>query len=241
MLNENLVRIRKEHGLTQEALASKLNVVRQTVSKWEKGIAVPDADTLCKIANALEVSVSVLLGDIESEEKLDITSISQSLAQINEQLATRNRRTANIWKIISLVLIVAISFLIGQNYFGNKNKSMMLPDLVEVSNVCFIGNDKELTCSFVPSVGNENVVFTVSMYCNDNKYPTNKVISNYQDGVCTATFDKSKLTAHVDYSVVLNVSYNGDVRNLTITDVFSFYENDYTWVSKWNDSQNNID
>ena len=37
MLSENLARIRKEKGLTQEALAVKLNVVRQTVSKWEKG------------------------------------------------------------------------------------------------------------------------------------------------------------------------------------------------------------
>ena len=63
MLNENLARVRKERGLTQEALAVKLNVVRQTISKWEKGTAVPDADTLCKVADELEVPVSELLGN----------------------------------------------------------------------------------------------------------------------------------------------------------------------------------
>ena len=59
MLNENPAKIRKERGLTQEALASKLNVVRQTISKWENGTAVPDADTLCKIADVLDVSVEI--------------------------------------------------------------------------------------------------------------------------------------------------------------------------------------
>ena len=71
MLNENLARVRKERGLTQEALAVKLNVVRQTISKWEKGTAVPDADTLCKVADELEVPVSELLGNSLQGEKSD--------------------------------------------------------------------------------------------------------------------------------------------------------------------------
>ena len=62
MLSENIKEIRKSKGLSQEELAIKLNVVRQTVSKWEKGLSVPDADTLCKIADALETSISELLG-----------------------------------------------------------------------------------------------------------------------------------------------------------------------------------
>lgn len=93
MLNENLARVRKERGLTQEALAVKLNVVRQTISKWENGTAVPDADTLCRIAEALEISVAELLGNSLHEEKMDTDKIAKSLAEINEQLAVRNRRT----------------------------------------------------------------------------------------------------------------------------------------------------
>ena len=46
MLSDNIKRIRKSKGLSQEELAIKLNVVRQTVSKWENGLSVPDSDML---------------------------------------------------------------------------------------------------------------------------------------------------------------------------------------------------
>lgn len=105
MLNENLSKLRKERGLTQEALAVKLNVVRQTISKWENGTAVPDADTLCKIADALDVSVVDLLGSPVNEEKMDMTAIAKSLAEINEQLAIRNRRSSKVLKVICGIII----------------------------------------------------------------------------------------------------------------------------------------
>ena len=62
MFNENLKIIRKAKGYTQEELAIKIHVVRQTISKWEKGLSVPDADTLSKLADVLEINVSELLG-----------------------------------------------------------------------------------------------------------------------------------------------------------------------------------
>lgn len=118
MLNENLSKVRKERGLTQEALAVKLNVVRQTISKWENGTAVPDADTLCRIAEALDVSVVDLLGSPVNEEKMDMTAIAKSLAEINEQLAVRNRRSSKILKvicgvIIGLFLLIAMVFILN--------------------------------------------------------------------------------------------------------------------------------
>ena len=69
MLNENLKQLRKSKGLSQEELAIRLNVVRQTISKWEKGLSVPDADMLIKIADIFEVSVSELLGAKIGEKK----------------------------------------------------------------------------------------------------------------------------------------------------------------------------
>ena len=90
------------------------NVVRQTVSKWEKGIAVPDADTLCAIADALDVSAAQLLGQPEKTEKTDMASIAEVLAQMNEQLAVRNRRTAKIWQVLFLASPAVIGLLIGK-------------------------------------------------------------------------------------------------------------------------------
>ena len=59
MLNENIRNLRKAKGISQEELAIKLNVVRQTVSKWEKGLSVPDSSMLVLLAEELDTSVTV--------------------------------------------------------------------------------------------------------------------------------------------------------------------------------------
>ena len=91
MFQDNLKALRKKKGITQEELAARLNVVKQTVSKWEKGLSVPDSELLIKLAEILEVPVSRLLGSkIEAEEQPD--ALAEQLSRINEQLAIKNRR-----------------------------------------------------------------------------------------------------------------------------------------------------
>ncbi|MBD5465545.1 MAG: helix-turn-helix transcriptional regulator [Lachnospiraceae bacterium] len=113
MLSENMKAIRKSKGLSQEELAIKLNVVRQTLSKWERGLSVPDSDMLICISEALETPVSTLLGETVIESKVDdLKAISEKLEIINLQLAQRKtmiRKTFH-WLLISLcVVIVTIS------------------------------------------------------------------------------------------------------------------------------------
>ena len=123
MLNENLKTLRKQRGLSQQELAVRLHVVRQTVSKWEKGLSVPDADTLIKIAKILEVSVQALLGgnmsDSEgSEDSKSSSEIAKQLTQINEQLAVRNRRTKVVLKIAGILLLLFFLFTLLQIVVG---------------------------------------------------------------------------------------------------------------------------
>ena len=109
MLNENIKALRKSKGLSQEELAVKLNVVRQTISKWEKGLSVPDSDMLISISEALETSVSTLLGDtIEEATPDDIKALSEKLEIINLQLARKKATRQKIihWGFISLCAIV---------------------------------------------------------------------------------------------------------------------------------------
>ena len=109
MLGENIKVLRKSKGLTQEELAIRLNVVRQTVSKWEKGYSVPDAELVQRLADVLEVDVKQLLGaDVEDAEEKN--EIAEQLARINEQLAIKNRRSRKIWKTIGIVLLVILVF-----------------------------------------------------------------------------------------------------------------------------------
>lgn len=107
MLSENLKTIRKQKGLSQEELAIRLHVVRQTISKWEKGLSVPDSDMLIRLAEIFEVNVSDLLGEkIEDEEKGD--ALTEQLVRINEQMAVRNRRSKMILKAVAGVIAVFI-------------------------------------------------------------------------------------------------------------------------------------
>ncbi len=116
MLNENIKAIRKSKGLSQEELAIKLNVVRQTISKWEKGLSVPDSDMLLSISEVLEIPVSTLLGETVIESKVDdLKAISEKLEIINLQLAQRKttRRKMLHWLLISVcAVIIAISAVI---------------------------------------------------------------------------------------------------------------------------------
>ena len=94
MLNENIKNLRKAKGLSQEELANRLNVVRQTISKWEKGLSVPDSSMLISLADELDTSVSTLLGETVPEHDLkdtDLKSISEKLESINLQFAKRSR------------------------------------------------------------------------------------------------------------------------------------------------------
>ena len=61
MLKDNLKSVRKSKGLSQEELAIKLNVVRQTISKWEQGLSVPDAEMLISISEVFDTPISTLL------------------------------------------------------------------------------------------------------------------------------------------------------------------------------------
>lgn len=115
MLKENIKSIRKSKGLSQEELAIKLNVVRQTISKWEQGLSVPDAEMLISISEVFETPVSILLGENTSDNKTDdLKVIAEKLETINFQLYQREKRKQKIIQglLILLCLIIIITFMI---------------------------------------------------------------------------------------------------------------------------------
>ena len=110
MFHENLKTLRKEKGFSQEQLAFRLNVVRQTISKWEKGLSVPDAELLIRLADVLDVSVSDLLGtkievpDGEDKE----TVLANELAKLNEILVTYGAKLSKLKKTIGVAVAVIL-------------------------------------------------------------------------------------------------------------------------------------
>lgn len=117
MFSENLKAMRKAKGYTQEELAIKLNVTRQTISKWEKGLSLPDVDFLFKIADVLETNVGTLLGGAIMDE-VNKDTVAEQLAKISEQLAIKNRRSKRIWKIVGIVLLTILALNLLLAIFG---------------------------------------------------------------------------------------------------------------------------
>ena len=110
MLSENIIALRKKQGMSQQSLADAVFVTRQTISKWEKNLSVPDADALIRLADVLDTTVQNLLGQPEESEPTPPSDIAAALTRINDQLAIQNRRRARIWKIVALVLGIYVAF-----------------------------------------------------------------------------------------------------------------------------------
>lgn len=117
MFSENLKTLRKERGLSQEELAAQLHIVRQTVSKWEKALSVPDAQLLINLAEILEVPVSTLLGEtIEPSAEKNV--LAEQLERLNAQLMERTSRSRHIWKIILIGLLSFVGIVIFAMIFS---------------------------------------------------------------------------------------------------------------------------
>ena len=110
MLSENIVALRKKQGLSQQALADAVYVTRQTISKWEKNLSVPDADALLRLADALDTTVQTLLDQPEETASTLPSDIAAALSRINDQLAIQNRRRSRIWKAVAWVIGIFFAF-----------------------------------------------------------------------------------------------------------------------------------
>lgn len=117
MLSENIRRLRESKGLSQGELAVRLNVVRQTVSKWERGLSVPDADLLIALSEALGQPVGALLGEAVAEPKADeLAALAEKLEVVNLQLAwqkeTRRKALRGILLAVAAATALALACLV---------------------------------------------------------------------------------------------------------------------------------
>ncbi len=134
MLGDTISALRKQQGLSQQALADRIYVVRQTISKWEKNLSVPDADALTRLADALNTTVETLLGAPPAREDAPAapSDIAQALSSINDQLVIQNRRRARIWKVIAWILGLFLAFQVLLLALGYATYAAV-PGEIEVS------------------------------------------------------------------------------------------------------------
>ena len=151
MLQENLKILRTQKGMSQEELADRLNVVRQTVSKWEKGLSVPDSEMLIKLAEVFEVSVGELLGEtiVPETEKSELQQLSEKLERLNAMMAERNARSKTLMKVAAICMIVAASVFALVEIVPLIALTVLLAKPIDAGSVGIIGGADGPTSIFV--------------------------------------------------------------------------------------------
>ena len=151
MLSENIKTLRKQKGYSQEQLAEKLNVVRQTVSKWEKGYSVPDADMLEELADIFEVAVGELLGKeiLTEDETTDIGELVKQLTILNEYFSEKMRRRKQAFKIakrflvsLLVVALISVSSICAIEIVDNIKHKILAYDETDIKLICTLNGEE---------------------------------------------------------------------------------------------------
>lgn len=106
MLKDTIKKLRTEQGLSQDELAERVHVVRQTVSKWERGTSVPDADSLVALVRALGVSAAELLGESAMVEKKP-DDLAWETSLLDERIASESQRLDRLVRALKWALVGA--------------------------------------------------------------------------------------------------------------------------------------
>jgi transcriptional regulator with XRE-family HTH domain len=121
--NNKLYQLRKQKGFSQEELANRLNVSRQTISKWEIGDSTPDLEKLVAISDLFDVSLdSLVKGKEEEPQRADEPRKSELVSVLNEKVLTSENKVKakNILKIIAIIagIVIAVDAISMIIYFA---------------------------------------------------------------------------------------------------------------------------
>lgn len=152
-------------------------------------------------------------------------------------MAIQNRKSVLIWKIISIVLFVLLIFstlfFVFRLQTTNQSNNT-LPDVIEISDVHIASHKNNLSCSFVSGVGDEGLKYTVTIHSLSVGTQDQTVNAKYENGICTAEFDKRNLINNNEYSIIFNVTSEYETRNAIVVDSLYIEKDGYSWSSPWN-------
>lgn len=212
--NENLVKYRKIKGFTQEEMAEKMQVSRQSVSKWENGEAVPELTKIIKLADLLDVSLDVLCGR-EKEEY----NIPGSKCESKNTKKKCNKLFLIMILAVTIVVSGIFGYFIGHSEKEDANSEIYeLPDIIEVTGVTFRLEKNVLTCEFVPSVYSEKLSYHVIL---SDRWGKKSYEPEFKNGIGEASIIVS---AYDSYKVVLEITNGEESRSITLIEEI-FIEN----------------
>lgn len=113
--NEKLIKLRKASGLSQEELADKLNVARQTVSKWELGETTPEMNKLIELSDLFDVSIDEMVKEAKMPEIIEREIDHEKIDEVYKDISTAKRNLKWFYIIagsISIITILSILYFL---------------------------------------------------------------------------------------------------------------------------------
>ncbi len=228
--NENLRNLRKEKDLSQDYLAAKLNVSRQTISKWENGSAMPNLSKLIELAEFFEVSMDTLLGmefnSVQNEETADITKYEQYANQLaavidENQRKETNKKIKNIIIVFAILIIaIVIIFISKANDLNNQimNLQNQVNGYISQSENNFAqseesGPDDYISCKLLnidnkqPHIAAAEFKYTPESYAKDLKVYFIIPQADNKDKKIEAKSENGEFVLKTDIDLSLNKSY----------------------------------
>lgn len=223
--NEILAQKRKALGLSQEELASKIQVSRQAVSKWETGDTMPDLNKLLALADALDISLDVLCGR-------ELRSAAPAA-----EVAAPTKKCSLLLPFFC-ALLAGCLFVGGLWVWSQSNivpaaeapaasALSALPDAFTVSGVSFHGQSKyRVAYQFTPSISGEGYTYQITF--TDSAGTSSTFDAPYSGGVCAGTATLSG--GWFGFTVTVSVSDGINSRNLAVANGLGFSEGSASWT-----------
>lgn len=212
--HEKLLKYRKLRGFTQEEFAEKMEVSRQSISKWENGEAIPDLTKVMKMADVLDVGLDELCGR-EMAHKIEANQNIKAEQDIKLELKAGS--FFNFVIPIVITIIIAVFFGIGGYCLGSKvtkdSGVYELPSNMAITGVNFDLNQYVLSCSFVPENYSEELEYTIIV----------KNLSTGEQEYFTPIFENGigcveMRPGNGDFQIILQISNGKEEKNIIIED-----------------------
>lgn len=235
--HENLTRVRKARGITQEELAAQLNVSRQAVSKWETGESLPDLYKLAALADALGVTTDALCGHTTADTTTapsatadDAPTEPPAAPEAAKQLKRLRRALALLLAVCIVLTALTARALVRERTYAallcaSEEAVPALPDTIEVSGLSLRPDGAALVVSFVPSVSGEGIEWSVGAAPEEEFL---SITTTMENGICTARIVNLSVAAPATISATVT---NGcESRSVCLATQVNFWGNQVSWT-----------
>lgn len=229
--SEQLVKLRKEKGISQEALAEVIGVSRQAISKWETGATQPEMSNIIRLCEILEVSPNVLFGQEEPKEPASgVVSADTENGSLTKETKEKRKLIIIVLAVCCILLGMLLGFLVKSKSMGEEHR----PDIpiefsvsgYDLHSEAYADGEKTFRLNFTSNVSNPEYEYKI-IITNHKGISREFEVRAGADGVYTGTFQVADGYSH--YLISVSVSVGENTYTDSLIKISNITETGYSW------------